>query len=63
MSTLETRRPASAGTVNPEAHEAYLKGRYFWNKRSSEGVRKGIEYFEQATRLDPQLCRSVCGAG
>jgi TolB-like protein/DNA-binding winged helix-turn-helix (wHTH) protein/Flp pilus assembly protein TadD len=57
----ETRRPVSAGTVNPEAHEAYLKGRYFWNKRSAEGVRKSIEYFEQATRLDPNYAVAYAG--
>ena len=61
MNTPETRRPASAGTVNPEAHEAYLKGRYFWNKRSAEGVRKGIEYFEEATRLDPNYAVAYAG--
>jgi TolB-like protein/DNA-binding winged helix-turn-helix (wHTH) protein/lipoprotein NlpI len=47
--------------VNPEAHEAYLKGRYFWNKRTGEGVRKGIEYFEQATRLDPNYAMAYVG--
>jgi TolB-like protein/Tfp pilus assembly protein PilF len=61
VNTPETRRPVSAGTVNPEAHEAYLKGRYFWNKRSAEGVRKGIEYFEQATRLDPNYAVAYAG--
>lgn len=61
MNTPETRRPASGGTVNPEAHEAYLKGRYFRNKRSAEGVRKGIEYFEQATRLDPNYAVAYAG--
>jgi TolB-like protein/DNA-binding winged helix-turn-helix (wHTH) protein/tetratricopeptide (TPR) repeat protein len=47
--------------VNPDAHEAYLKGRYFWNKRSAEGVQKAIEYFEQATRLDPNYAVAYAG--
>jgi TolB-like protein/DNA-binding winged helix-turn-helix (wHTH) protein/Flp pilus assembly protein TadD len=52
---------ASARPVSPEAHEAYLKGRYFWNKRSEEGVRKGIDYFEQATRIDPNYAAAYAG--
>jgi TolB-like protein/DNA-binding winged helix-turn-helix (wHTH) protein/Tfp pilus assembly protein PilF len=52
---------ASARPVSPEAHEAYLKGRYFWNKRSEEGVRKGIDYFEQATRIDPNYAVAYAG--
>jgi TolB-like protein/DNA-binding winged helix-turn-helix (wHTH) protein len=61
VNTPETRRPVYARTVNPEAHEAYLKGLYFWNKRSAEGVRKSIEYFEQATRLDPNYAVAYAG--
>jgi TolB-like protein/DNA-binding winged helix-turn-helix (wHTH) protein/Flp pilus assembly protein TadD len=52
---------SSARPINPEAHEAYLKGRYFWNKRTEEGVRKGIEYFEQATRIDPNYAIAYAG--
>src|SRR5215813_5864919 len=40
-------------TENHEAYEAYLKGRYFFEKRTTEGCKKGIEYFEIATQLDP----------
>jgi TolB-like protein/DNA-binding winged helix-turn-helix (wHTH) protein/tetratricopeptide (TPR) repeat protein len=47
--------------INPEAHEAYLKGRYFWNKRSEEDVRKGIAYFEQAIRIDPDYAVAYAG--
>jgi TolB-like protein/DNA-binding winged helix-turn-helix (wHTH) protein/Tfp pilus assembly protein PilF len=39
--------------VNPEAYEAYLRGRYFWNKRTEEAVRKAIPYFEQSMSKDP----------
>lgn len=39
--------------VDPEAYEAYLKGRYYWNKRSGEAVKKGVEYFQQAIKKDP----------
>jgi eukaryotic-like serine/threonine-protein kinase len=40
-------------TDDPEAYRLYLKGRYHWNKRTGEGFRKGIEYFEQASARDP----------
>jgi tetratricopeptide (TPR) repeat protein len=40
-------------TNNTEAYEAYVRGLYFWNKRSEEGLRRGIEYFTEAIRLDP----------
>jgi TolB-like protein/class 3 adenylate cyclase/Tfp pilus assembly protein PilF len=39
--------------VDPEAFEAYLKGRHHWNKRTGADVRKSIEYFETAIEIDP----------
>jgi len=39
--------------VNAEAHEAYLKGRYFWNQRTAEGLKKAVDYFNQAIERDP----------
>jgi len=59
---VQERSPqVSVHSINPEAHEAYLKGRYFWNKRTGDGVRKGIEYFDQATRLDPNYAAAYAG--
>jgi len=40
-------------TGNPQAHTLYLKGRYFWNKRTHEDIQTGLEYFQQAVDLDP----------
>ncbi len=40
-------------TNNPEAYQAYLKGRFYWNQRTSEGFNKGIEYFQKAIQMDP----------
>ena len=48
-------------TENAEAYRLYLKGRYHWNKRSPEGTKKGIEYFEQATILDPDYALAYAG--
>ena len=51
----------SARTVNPEAHEAYLKGRYFWNTRTKEGMFKGLEFFQQAIEIDPEFALAYVG--
>jgi TolB-like protein/DNA-binding winged helix-turn-helix (wHTH) protein/Tfp pilus assembly protein PilF len=47
--------------VNPEAYEAYLKGRYFWNKRSGDGLKKAIEYFSRAVETDPTYAEAYSG--
>jgi TolB-like protein/DNA-binding winged helix-turn-helix (wHTH) protein/Tfp pilus assembly protein PilF len=47
--------------VNAQAYELYLKGRYFWNKRSSEGLTKSIDFFQQAVSLDPKLAVAYAG--
>ena len=40
-------------TENTGAYQLYLQGRFFWNKRSEEGLRTAIRYFEQAIEKDP----------
>jgi len=52
---------ASRPTENPEAHQLYLKGRYFWNKRSTENLQKAIDYFEQAIGKDPAYALAYSG--
>jgi TolB-like protein/Tfp pilus assembly protein PilF len=47
--------------VVPAAYEAYLKGRYYWNKRTSAGFRKGIEYFERAVQKEPGYASAYVG--
>ena len=54
---------ASRPTDNPEAHQLYLKGRYFWNKRTTPNLQKAIEYFQQAIDLDPQYALAYAGLG
>ncbi len=49
----EQVRLASARPVNPEAHEAYLKGQFFFNKLTKADLRKAIEYAQQAIKIDP----------
>jgi serine/threonine protein kinase/Tfp pilus assembly protein PilF len=52
---------AKRDTENTEAYQAYLKGRYHWNKRTVEGFLKGIEYFEQAIAKDPTYALAYAG--
>jgi TolB-like protein/DNA-binding winged helix-turn-helix (wHTH) protein/Tfp pilus assembly protein PilF len=47
--------------VNPEAYEDYLKGRYYWNKRSDEGISRAIDYFLAATQKDPGYALGYAG--
>jgi TolB-like protein/DNA-binding winged helix-turn-helix (wHTH) protein/Tfp pilus assembly protein PilF len=44
-----------------EAYDAYLKGRYFWNKRTAEGFQQAAEYFQQAIAKDPNYARAYAG--
>jgi TolB-like protein/Tfp pilus assembly protein PilF len=48
-------------TENVEVYGLYLKGRHFWNKRSEEGLKKSIEYFEQAIEADPNYALAYAG--
>ncbi len=57
----EERRLAKRYTANPEAYQDYLKGRYWWNKRTEEGLNKGIEYFQQAIAKDPTYALAYDG--
>lgn len=57
----EERRIEKKATENLEAYQLYLQGRYFWNKRTKEGLMKGIEYFEQAIRKDPNYALAYAG--
>ena len=47
--------------TDPKASQLYLMGRYHWNKRTPEGLRKAIEYFEQAIVADPGYSRAYAG--
>ena len=53
---LKAYKPVSA-----EAYEDYLKGRYYWNKRSEEGLTKAIDFFDRATKEDPNYALAYAG--
>jgi tetratricopeptide (TPR) repeat protein len=61
LSPEDKQRLATNPSVSPAAYEDYLKGRYYWNRRSTEGFTKAIGYFEDATRRDPQYALAYAG--
>jgi tetratricopeptide (TPR) repeat protein len=64
LATLSPRQQAALRrpkTVNPDAYEAYLKGRYFWNKRTGDGLKKAIDYFNRAIETDPSYAEAYSG--
>jgi TolB-like protein/DNA-binding winged helix-turn-helix (wHTH) protein len=52
---------ASEATIQPDVYDLYLKGQYFWNKRTVDGFRQAIDYFERATARDPRYARAYAG--
>jgi DNA-binding winged helix-turn-helix (wHTH) protein/TolB-like protein len=61
VTSEEQRELSRPSTQSSEAYELYLKGRYFWNKRTNEGLLKGVSYFEQALQIDPQFALAYAG--
>jgi serine/threonine protein kinase/tetratricopeptide (TPR) repeat protein len=57
----EERQITKRDTENPEAYRLYLQGRYYWNQRTNEGVKKGLEYFQQAIEKDPGYALAYAG--
>src|SRR5437660_4167575 len=52
---------AARPTANAEAHQLYLKGRFFWNKRTGSDLKKSIDYFKQAIAADPNYALAYAG--
>jgi TolB-like protein/Tfp pilus assembly protein PilF len=61
LTSSEQSSIAKVPTANPEAYELYLKGRFFWNKRSGADLRKAIDYFNQAIAKDPNYALAYDG--
>ena len=59
----EKARLAKRPTENTEAYQLYLKGRYYWNKRTADGLNKAVEYFQQAIEKDPSYALAYAGLG
>jgi TolB-like protein/DNA-binding winged helix-turn-helix (wHTH) protein/Flp pilus assembly protein TadD len=56
QTALQQSRP-----IDPQAHEAYLKGRYFWNKRTGADLESAIDYFNNAVAVDPGYAQAYAG--
>lgn len=61
LSEQAHQRLAEATHVNPEAHDAYLRGLQGWNQRSKEGFLQAIENFNRATEVDPEYAAAFSG--
>jgi serine/threonine-protein kinase len=61
LTPSEQSRLATAPSVNTEGHDAYLKGRYFFNRPSDENLQKAIAQFEEAVRLSPTFAPAYSG--
>ena len=61
LSGADKQRLAKNYTKNPEAFQLYLKGRFYWNKRTPQDLQKAIEYFNQAIAVDPNYALGYAG--
>jgi len=61
LTGVEQQKILHQPSASPEAYELYLKGRYFWGKRTKAGLEQGINYFEQAIHSDPNFALAYAG--
>jgi TolB-like protein/DNA-binding winged helix-turn-helix (wHTH) protein/Tfp pilus assembly protein PilF len=61
LTPQEQRQLVASRPVSSEAYEDYLKGKYYWNKRSEAGLTKAIEYFLLATKKEPDYALAYAG--
>jgi len=61
LSGNEEEKIAKTYTANPEAYQLYLKGLYYWNKRTAESLKTSIDYFNQAVEKDPRYAQAYAG--
>lgn len=61
LSGEQRRRMVRQQTEDPEAYQLYLRGRYFWNKRTKEGLQRSISYYDKAVAQDPKYALAYAG--
>ena len=61
LSGAEETKVSKTATADPEAYQAYLKGRYYWNRRTADNLKKAIEQFRSATDRDPNYALAYAG--
>src|SRR5258708_4156366 len=58
---MQLAEPSRSPTAKADAYQLYLKGRYFWNKRTPEEIKRAIEYFQHAVTVDPAYALAYAG--
>jgi serine/threonine protein kinase/Tfp pilus assembly protein PilF len=61
LTSAQKQKLTKRHTANTEAYQLYLKGRFYWNKRTPDSLRRGIEYFNQAIAVDPSYALAYAG--
>jgi TolB-like protein/DNA-binding winged helix-turn-helix (wHTH) protein/Flp pilus assembly protein TadD len=61
VTSQERAELKSVKKIDPDAYEDYLKGRYFWSKRTADGLKKAVDYFNQAIAKDPNYAAAYSG--
>ena len=61
LSGADAQKVTKSHTANPEAYQLYLQGRYFWNKRNGNDIRKSLDYFQKAIDKDPTYALAYAG--
>ncbi len=61
LSGAEKQHITTNGTDNPEAYQSYLKGRFYWNRRTAENLQKAIDQFQAAAMIDPDYALAYVG--
>lgn len=61
LSSADQGQFAKRDTENPEAYQLFLKGRFYWNKRTRDGLDKSVDYFNQAIQRDPNYALAYAG--
>jgi len=61
LTGAEQQRFAKRDTQDAEAYQLYLRGRYYWNKRTNDGVKQGLAYFQEAVEKDPGYALAYAG--
>jgi serine/threonine protein kinase/tetratricopeptide (TPR) repeat protein len=61
LTSAQKKKLAKRHTGNTEAYQLYLKGRFYWNKRTTDSLLRGVEYFNQAIAADPNYALAYAG--
>ena len=61
LTGADKQRLSLSPTENPAAYQLFLRGRYFWNKLTIEGIQKGLGFFKQAIEEDPRFALAYAG--